>query len=310
MVSLSEAKAINATYTPRYTPTAIFAGGTSGIGRAMAAHLARTTHGACNIVLVGRNRAAAEALFASLPTGTGKEYMRAFVRCDVSRMKNVRAAAGELRARLEREHVNLNFLVLTTGVLRFSGRRETEEGIDEKLALVYYSRFVWIQELVPLLEKVAGEGQDAKVMSVLAAGALAERVDLDDLGLARRYGGVKAMKVAPTYNDLMLEKFAALHPTVSFTHAFPGTVLTPILFPSSFPWKLLNPLLYVLYWFFAVSPDECAEYMWCALHTVGPGFHRRGERAQDQDWKNYYGSDEAREKLWEHTREVTQTTTD
>lgn len=307
MVALSEAKAVNETYKPPYIPTAIFAGGTSGIGRAMASHLARTTNGACNIILIGRNRAAATEILSSFPkpppdSGATHE----FVECDVSLMKNVHATADALRARLDK----VNFLVLTTGVLRLTGRRDTVEGIDDKLALIYYSRWTFIHELVPLLEKAAAAGEDAKVMSVLAAGALSEAVDVDDLGLVKNYGGIKAMKVAPTYNDLMLEKFAALHPNLSFSHSFPGTVLTPILFPSSFPWKLLNPLLYVIFWFLAVSPDACAEYMWCALHSVGPGFHRRGERAQDQDKKNYKATDEAREKLWEHTKEVTQTKTD
>jgi len=217
-------------------------------------------------------------------------------------MKNVHATTDALRARLEK----INFLVLSTGILRLGGRKETEEGIDEKLALIYYSRWTFVHDLVPLLEKAAAAGEEAKVMSVLAGGTpLCEAADVDDLGMVKNYGGFKAMKVAPTYNDLMFEKFAALHPTVSFTHVFPGTVLTPIFFPATFPWKLFNPLIYAVFWLVSTSPDTCAEYMWCALHTAGPGFHRMGERAQDQGMAYYKGTEEAREKLWEHTKEVT-----
>ncbi|KAF8062440.1 hypothetical protein FPV67DRAFT_1422157 [Lyophyllum atratum] len=303
MVSLSEAKAVNASYKPPYIPTAIFVGGTSGIGRAMAAHLARTTNGACKIIIIGRNPTAASDLLASLPPPPpASGVTHEFVQCDVRLMKNVHATAGALKAQLGK----VNFLVLSTGVLRLGGRKDTEEGVDEKLALIYYSRWAFVHDLMPLLEAAAGKGEEAKVMSVLAAGTpLCGEVDLDDLGMVRSYGGFKAMRVAPTYNDLMLEKFAALHPKVSFTHVYPGTVLTNIFFPTTFPWKLLNPLIYAIVWPFSTSPDTCAEYMWCALHTAGPGFHRMGERAQDRGMAYYKGTEEAREKLWEHTKEVT-----
>ncbi|KAF8056954.1 hypothetical protein FPV67DRAFT_1529566 [Lyophyllum atratum] len=203
MVSLTEAKAVNASYKPPYIPTAIFVGGTSGIGRAMAAHLARTTNGACKIIVIGRNPASAEALLASFPPPPpASGVTHEFVQCDVRLMKNVHATAGALKAQLRK----VNFLVLSTGVLRLGGRRDTEEGVDEKLALIYYSRWAFVHDLMPLLEEAAGKGEEAKVMSVLAAGTpLCGEVDVDDLGMVRSYGGFKAMRVAPTYNDLMFE---------------------------------------------------------------------------------------------------------
>ncbi|KAG6916247.1 hypothetical protein DXG01_007744 [Tephrocybe rancida] len=304
MVALNDAKAVNATFSPSYVPTAIFIGGTSGIGQAMALHLARTTKGACNIVLIGRNRPAAESTLASFPSPpAGSKVTREFMECDARLMKNVHSTIEGLRERFTK----VNFIVLTTGFLRMTGGRvETAEGIDEKLALMYYARWAFVNGLAGLLEKAKDSGEEAKVMSVAAGGSpLAEPADLDDLGMVKRYSGIKSMKVAPTYNDLMFEKFSSIYPKITFIHSFPGVVLTPLFFTTSFPFTLLNPLIYALLWPFAISAETCAEYMWCALHSTGPGFHRTGERAQDQGMVNYMGSAEAREGLWKHTIAIT-----
>ncbi|KAG6831911.1 hypothetical protein H0H87_003409 [Tephrocybe sp. NHM501043] len=304
MMALSNAKAVNATFKPPYVPTAIFIGGTSGIGHSMAIHLAKSTKGACNIVLIGRNHLAADNILASLPPpppGSGASHE--FLQCDARLMKNVHAAAEQLRARFTK----VNFVVLTTGFLRMTGGRvETAEGIDEKLAVMYYARWTFVNELSGLMEKAKDAGEDAKVMSVAAGGSpLVEPADLDDLGMVKNYSGLKSMKVAPTYNDLMFEKFSAHHPRITFIHSFPGVVLTPLFFFSSFPFTLLNPLIYALLWPMSIPVDACAEYMWCALHSAGPGFRRTGEMAQDQGMDNYKGSDESREALWQHTVKIT-----
>jgi hypothetical protein len=55
------------------------------------------------------------------------------------------------------------------------------------------------------LNKIAADaGEDAKVMSVFAAGRDGE-IDLDDLGLKKNYSVSNAATAAPTYNDMMLE---------------------------------------------------------------------------------------------------------
>ncbi|RDB28120.1 Oxidoreductase andH [Hypsizygus marmoreus] len=303
MVAFAQAQSRNTAFSPSYVPTAIFVGGTSGIGQAMAEALVRTTKGNCNIILIGRNRTAAESIIASFPeptlTDAGKHE---FVECDVSRMKNVHATTARLVPRLS----TLNYLVLSPGMIRFTGRRETEEGIDEKLALIYYARWAFINDLLPLLKKAKDAGQDAKVLTVLAAGApINVEADVNDLGMVKNYSGILAMRVAPTYNDLMLEKFAAENPSISFVHTFPGSVLTTIFFPDKFPYKLFNPLIYALLWPFSVSQDTCAEYMWYALHEAGPGFHRCSDKGDDVGMKNYNGTEEAREALWVHTRDIT-----
>jgi len=203
MPAENQARSLNDSYSPPSTPTAIFVGGTSGIGRAMAESFARATEGNSNIILIGRNRTAAESIIASFPkpsTASDATPAHEFVECDATLIQNVHATTSALLARLPK----VNFLILSPGVFRFSGRHDTKEGIDEQLALMYHARWTFVYDLMPLLNKSADAGEDAKVMSVLAAGfPPGIQADLNDLGMKNSWVG--GIRVAPTYNDLMFE---------------------------------------------------------------------------------------------------------
>jgi hypothetical protein len=56
---------------------------------------------------------------------------------------------------------------------------------------------------------------------------------------------------------------------------------------------------------FSVSQEVCAEYMWFGLFGGQRGMYRRGSKGEDLGKKRYFGSEEARKKLWEHTVETT-----
>jgi NAD(P)-dependent dehydrogenase (short-subunit alcohol dehydrogenase family) len=176
----------------------------------MAEVFGRHTEGKSDIVIVGRNKEAADAVFAKLPSQTDNTYKREFIRCDVTRMKNVEVATKEILAR----HSKINFLVLSAGFMTMKGRDETEEGLDTKLAVHYYSRWKFIKDLLPALNKASEGGEDAKVYSVLAAGKGGE-VDLDDLGLKKTFSVSTAALQAPTYNDLMMEVSLCVLPSLT-----------------------------------------------------------------------------------------------
>ncbi|CCM05853.1 uncharacterized protein FIBRA_08089 [Fibroporia radiculosa] len=266
MPPLSIVRAANAAYSPLRPPVAIFLGGTSGIGQGLAKTFARYTKGDSHIIMCGRNRAAAEAMITSLPKA--KSSYSEFLACDATSMKGVEATTSNLLSRLPK----VNFLFLSPGFLNFRGRNDTSEGIDKWLALTYYARWKFIYDLLPLLTKAKEAGEDARVLTVLGPGT-GGRIDLDDLGLKRKYSSVRAFITAPTYNDLMIESFAEREPGVSFTHVFPGIVRTPML------GRLLEVLLY----------------------PIGDGASRRNNKGDDMGKKRYYGSDESRKRLWEHT---------
>ncbi|KAI0681710.1 hypothetical protein C8T65DRAFT_751366, partial [Cerioporus squamosus] len=87
-----------------------------------------------HIVIVGRNKSAADEIIASFPKLTKPEAKHEFVKCDVFLMRNVQATTAALRACLPK----INFLVLSPGLFNLRGSDETvEPGIDKRLGLHY-----------------------------------------------------------------------------------------------------------------------------------------------------------------------------
>ncbi|KDR79482.1 hypothetical protein GALMADRAFT_62896 [Galerina marginata CBS 339.88] len=306
MPSLATIRATNAAFAHSSSspPVAVFVGGTSGIGEGMALTFAEHTKGNSNIVIVGRNRAAAEKIFASMPpppSGNDKAA-REFVQCDATLMKNVQAATQDILSR----YPKINYLVMSPGIMTFSGRDETTEGIDKKLAVHYYARWKFLNDLLPAVEKAKDVGEQGVVMSVLAAGK-GGNVDLNDLALKNTYSLSNAALVTPTYNDLMMESFAQQAPNLTFIHAYPGTVRTSLMASSPSPvMRGLSSVVLPLIRPMTVSGIECGQYMWNAIYNTAtkPGVWRTGSNGEDLGKKRYFGDENQRNKVWEHTVEV------
>ncbi|KAJ7480670.1 hypothetical protein FB451DRAFT_1130595 [Mycena latifolia] len=299
MPPLAQVLKLNASWTPKSPrPVALFLGGTSGIGQAVARRFAAYTKGESHIIVVGRNQQAARATISSFPP-SGSKGTYEFIECDATLMKNVGITTASLLERLPR----LNCLVLSPGFFSIiAGRDETPEGIDKKLALLYYARWKFIRDLMPLLQNAAQASEDAKVYSILGAGT-GGRIDLDDLGLRKRYSALKAAMTAATYTDLMMQRFAENSPAIQFAHAFPGLVRTPMMLPKHWALKPLSPLISMAAYPFTVAPEVCAEYQLSALFDTKPGFTRRGAHGDDIGYNP--ASQEAVGRLWEHTVEAT-----
>ncbi|KAG5648434.1 hypothetical protein DXG03_005008 [Asterophora parasitica] len=303
MPSLAAVRAANATFKPSYIPVAIFVGGTSGIGQGLAEAFARHTKGNAHIVVIGRNRAAADAILAQFPkpaSGTA-QTTHEFVQCDVTLMKNVESVTKGLLARIPK----INFLVMSPGILAVKGRDETTEGIDKKLAVHYYARWKFIDGLLPALRRANEIGEDAKVLSVMAAGK-GGPIDLDDLGLKKTYSVGNAGIAAPTYNDLMVQEYAQRNPGLTFVHSYPGVVNTGLITNSDTPWiKATSSIYKALSYPFSVSYQDSGEYMLHGLLNNNQGFFRVGSRGEDIGLKGYFGSEEALKRLWAHSVEAT-----
>jgi NAD(P)-dependent dehydrogenase (short-subunit alcohol dehydrogenase family) len=201
---------------------AIVVGGTSGIGMGIALRLAEA--GAA-VTIVGRDRTRAVQIVEQMKSAApdGSAAVHSFKQCNCFLLSNVASCAAELTA--ESGSKKLDFLVLTQGMATTQGHTPTAEGLDEKLALHYYSRVAFAKALAPLLESATPGG---RVLSVLSAGVHGTYGGWrDDTAIsAANYSLKNAADGAGFYNDLAVDSLSREHPTLSFTHAAPGFVNT------------------------------------------------------------------------------------
>ncbi|KAG8815204.1 hypothetical protein FRC18_001602 [Serendipita sp. 400] len=304
MPSVEFTEIVVASYRPSYIPNAVFIGGTSGMGRAMLEALAKQTNGRVNIWIVGRNKSVAEEIIASIPSpplpeGSATTFMREFVQCDVSLLRNVQAMTQELLRQTERK---INILVITSGnAMSMFSRVETADGLDLQMMLRYYSRFKMIEDVVPALENAHALGQDARVMTVLAAG-IGLKVPIDDLDLKKWYNYLMVHIVTGVYNDIMVKVQSERHPNLPFIHVFPGIVNTPATRVS-----LFTRAIAALSWYWIKQVDPIAQSFLYPLLS-SEDFKRGGYWiSQSAEKLPLAGNitDEVAKKVWDHSVERT-----
>ena len=243
--SASNARLLSALRSP---PNVVVVGGTSGIGQAIAVAVAKHCPTA-NITIIGRNQAAADTILPQLGSNAK------FIRADASLMSEIRKTARQIPA--------VDLLILTQGILTFSGRTPTAENIDNKLALHYYGRVLFAQELLPLLRASPMGG---KVLFVLdGVHGNPSKINWDDMALEHSYSLGAAATHAVTFTDLAIQHLAAQpeNANITFTHANPGGVRTPIV--DNLPFYARIPAKCAMAMGMGVTPDDCAEYM---LHGI------------------------------------------
>ncbi|KAF8187683.1 hypothetical protein K438DRAFT_1972829 [Mycena galopus ATCC 62051] len=296
MPDLSTVREFNTIWAPAYTPVGIFVGGTSGIGQGITEAFARHTKGNAHIVIVGRSSVAAAAILAGLPpapTGTGAT--RDFVQCDLTSIASVKRVAASLSARFPR----INLLVTTAGAITFESKI-TSEGLEATTAVWYYARWALVAGLLPAIRAAHAAGEDARVMAVFSAGH-GTALDLGDLGLKKALKPVRdfagfgvAGGQGSTYVDLMFKDYAARNPGITFVHAHPGLVNTPLLKNAPFTPEILAT---------AKSIEVCGEHQLYALLKAPAGASRTGQDG-DNIGMDVPATEEVQRTLWEHTEEV------
>jgi len=291
-------------------------GGTSGIGRGLAEWLAR---GGASVVVAGRSPERGEEVVSKMkelrpsvplassssssPGGVGvSQPSFAFMPVDCSLLTDARRFCREFCA----SHAELDYLILTPGIATTQGRTETNEGIDQKLAIHYYGRVAIIDGLMPLLERTAsggagGDERDVRVLSVFSGGVHSSYDGYnDDPELKQRYSLTNAANAAGFYNDIAMDALAREHQRITFVHAAPGFVATS--------WGTeLHPLMrgFVrMVQLFAKSPEACANVLGQSLiaDNFKGGFHVMN--ASGDHTKVTSKHEEAREAVWRHTKEV------
>jgi NAD(P)-dependent dehydrogenase (short-subunit alcohol dehydrogenase family) len=151
-------------------------GATDGLGRALAASLARS---GATVLLHGRSEERLAATLAEVPGA------RAY-RADLASLAEVRRLAAEV---LEREP-RLDVLVSNAGIGATvpggGARMESADGHELRFAVNYLAGYVLARELVPLLARSA----PARIVHVASAGQAP--IDFGDVMLERAYSGVQA----------------------------------------------------------------------------------------------------------------------
>lgn len=234
---------------------AVFVGGTSGIGLYTARELVRNTTSP-HIYLIGRNQTEASKIIQELKTINSASEV-SFIQKDVSLLKNVDEACQEIK--IKEKQVNLLFM--TCGYFVLTGRDETLEGLDKKLALHYYTRMRFINQLQPLLDKAATSNTLSRVVAVLdPQPGLGSAPNLADLDLKKGFSLKSCMTHASSMTNLMFYHLASKNTGTSYVHAFPSVVETGVGRDAFGKWEpLAKPFLWIITKAMEVKPVESGE---------------------------------------------------
>lgn len=320
--------ASNALLDESNVPTvSVFAGGTSGIGHLMLRALVGTGL-SVKIYLIGRKSSqerGARLIKECREVNPKAEIV--WLEGEISLMAETKRICEIIKGR----EVQIDLLFLTAGFSPMGGpRKVTDEAFEVAQALEYYSRMLFIMQLLPLIEKA----KSPRVVSVLGGGLEKANMETDDIEL-KKPGNFSFLKAQPHYvtlNTVTLDKLATDHPHVTFLHTWPGMVDTGNVWrgvgdPNSIKgwviWLTLVPLI----WLVKQSDEYAAQrnlFMGTSAAFGGQGTPWKGKPGittrQEQkgglfivNWKgdctpNTKNIDSLREnaqpKVWAHVQDV------
>jgi NAD(P)-dependent dehydrogenase (short-subunit alcohol dehydrogenase family) len=228
--------------------TAVFVGGTSGIGlytlQTLAKYCAQPT-----IYFVGRSQSAATTILSQLKTINASGTYH-FIQADVALVKNVDKVCAEITAKEK----YINMLVLSQGALSMG--TNTEEGLRSTTSLILHSRTRFALNLLPLLRAAP---QLRRVLSVFCGTKEGAVADPTDLEMWHIKNPMKARGQAASMLTLMLEEVAKRAPEVSFVHDFPGFVRSGAARGSELSVTIMRWVYYVVGPLIYVPEEEVGE---------------------------------------------------
>lgn len=287
---------------------ALVVGATSGIGRGIAYVFAAFR---ANVAIVARNEALGRQLVNNLqqinPSGQYEMFL-----CDATSMRSIKDTCEQFKKKFDK----LNYCVMSQGIASIEGRNETDEGIDKKMALHYYGRVMFVNELASIVKSTA-ETEDVRVVSILSGGVHSPIASLDDLPLKYTYSIANAANAAGFYNDLAFDQLSRefsgpVGSRISFIHAAPGFVNSN--WGNSFPWYLKYVVKALK--IFAKDPQDYGKILIPSMISEGmgapktshvnstrAGFHLMNSSGKEAKTTNLH-NDLYRDAIWKHTKEV------
>ena len=149
---------------PRQRRCVVVTGASSGIGRSAAQAFARM---GWHVIGTGRDEARCNDAAERITAGASRDARIDMLRGDFSEMQEVRRIAREIAGLTD--HVNV--LINNAGGVR-DGEYRTSDGLEATFAANHLSAFLLTRELMPLLERAAGDNPPGltRVIAVSSAG--------------------------------------------------------------------------------------------------------------------------------------------
>jgi NAD(P)-dependent dehydrogenase (short-subunit alcohol dehydrogenase family) len=202
----------------------LLTGATDGMGRALAAVLARE---GATVLVHGRDQGRIAATVAEVNEAAGGPGRVRPYQADLARLSEVRALADQVI----KAEPRLDVLVNNAGIGIYEpgggARQESADGIEARFAVNYLAGYALSRHLLPLLTRSA----PARIVNVASVGQQA--IDFDDVMLTRDYDGMRAYrqsKLAQIMNAFDLaEELRAKGVTVNALHpaTFMPTKVSP-----------------------------------------------------------------------------------
>jgi NAD(P)-dependent dehydrogenase (short-subunit alcohol dehydrogenase family) len=175
--------------------TALFLGGTKGIGLGLARQFARR---GANITIAGRS-GGDEVVKELKELSKAHKSVNEFIKADVSLV----ASSTNFARQFMESHKQLDYLVITVGILPDAVRTENEDGVERDFAVsCFSSRFVLLHEMLDYLNQCKTR---VILLGVYGSGG---SVNLDDMLQKKSYGAFKALGTVNVGNEMILQQLS------------------------------------------------------------------------------------------------------
>ena len=267
--------------------TALITGATDGIGKAVARKLLSE---GWRVVIVGRNPQRCSAAVAELQTAIPGRQISA-ITADLTLMSDTKKAVDQFLA----ENASLDFLFLNANAIA-QEHTLTPERFESNFAIGHLSRALMALNL----EQVLKSTPTAQIMTVV--GLNTEKLDYDDVTIARKYTSGKALARWQWSSRLFTKKFNTFSPVLTNVY-MPGLVRTKILANEPQPMRLLVKIMNII---IGISVEKSAENVFIALNDVIQN-KRKDAVYQWKEVKPSFGlemSPDDPQRLWDLTQKL------